>query len=70
MIKIEYLDGNLVKHYSTAGVKILQNETSAIEVSFVDTLPCMYTYSETDEVIMFEDELTGDEFMSMIEEVL
>ena len=70
MIKIEYLNDNLVKHYSTAGVKIIQNETGAIEVSFIDTVPCAYTYSETDEVIVFEDELTGDDLMSMIEEVL
>jgi hypothetical protein len=52
MIKVEYLnEGTLVKHYSDAGFMLLQNETGVRYVDAVDVVPCMYTYTETDEPI-------------------
>ena len=73
MIKTEFLnDGTLIKHYSDAGFMLLQNETGIKYSDPVDLVPCRYTYTETDEYIDGENEgeITGDEFMNMIKEVL
>lgn len=71
MIQIEYLnDGTLIKHYSDAGFMLLQNETGAKYSDPIDVVPCMYTYTETDELIDGDEEITDDEFIDMIEKVL
>lgn len=73
MIKIEYLnDGTLIKHYSDAGYLLLQNETGAKYSDPIDIVPCPYTYTETDEPIEEEsdEEISGEELLSMIKEVL
>jgi hypothetical protein len=73
MIQIEYLnDGTLIKHYSDEGFLLLQNETGAKYSEPVDIVPCPYTYTETNELPESEDdeEISGDEFLAMIEEVL
>lgn len=71
MIKTEFLnDGTLVKHYSDAGFMLLQVETGMKYADPVDLVPCAYTYTETDELIEGEEEITDDEFIDMIEEVL
>lgn len=55
MIKTEYLnDGTLIKHYSDAGLMLLQNETGIKYSDPVDIIPCVYTYTETDEPIEIE----------------
>lgn len=71
-------DGTLIQHYSDAGFLLLQNETGVMYDSPVDIYPCPYTYTETDILAEVEDEIDGDgeeeitseEFYSMIEEVL
>ena len=72
MIKIEFLnDGTLIKHYSDAGFMLLQVETGAKYSDPVDLVPCRYTYEETDELInVDDDEISDDEFLDMLEEVL
>lgn len=71
MIQIEYLnDGTLVKHYSDAGYLLLQVETGNKYSDPIDVVPCPYTYEETDEYADGEEEISGDEFLSMVEEVL
>ena len=71
MIQIEYLnDGTLIKHFSDAGVLLLQVETGVKYADPVDIVPCRYIYEETDELIEGEDEITDEEFINMIEEVL
>lgn len=71
MIKTEYLnDGTLIRHYSDAGYMLLQNETGAIYSDPIDVVPCRYTYTETTEMIEPEEEITGDEFLTMVQEVL
>lgn len=71
MIKTEYLnDGTLIKHYSDAGFLLLQNETGAKYSDPIDAVPCIYTYTETDELAKPDEEITGDEFLDMIREVL
>jgi hypothetical protein len=71
MILTEYLnDGTLIKHYSDSGFMLLQNETGVKYSDPVDVVPCRYTYTETDELIEGDEEITEDEFMDMIEEVL
>lgn len=77
MIKTEFLhDGTLIKHYSDAGFMLLQNETGVKYADPVDLVPCRYTYTETDELIETGDEggidgeISGNEFLNMIKEVL
>lgn len=72
MIKIEFLnDGTLIKHYSDAGFMLLQVETGIKYAAPVDLVPCRYTYEETDELInVDDDEISDDEFLDMLEEVL
>lgn len=71
MIKTEFLnDGTLIKHYSDAGFMLLQIETGMKYADPVDLVPCAYTYTETDELIEGKEEITDDEFIDMIEEVL
>ena len=65
MILTKFLNDNtLIKHYSDRGVMLLQNETGAKYSDPIDIYPCPYTYSETDEVIEIEEEMTEE----MIEE--
>lgn len=72
MIQTEYLnDGTLIKHYSDAGYMLLQNETGIKYADPVDVVPCRYTYEETDEPVDSDGEnVTGDEFLAMVQEVL
>lgn len=70
MILTEYLNnGTLIKHYSDKGYLLLQNETGMKYSDPVDIVPCPYTYTETDE-LDDSQELTGEEFLRMVEEVL
>jgi hypothetical protein len=62
MIQTEYLrDGALVRHYSDAGMMLLQNETGVKYSDPIDVMPCAYTYTETDEPIEAEEETDEDE---------
>lgn len=71
MILTEYLnEGALIKHYSDKGFLLLQNETGLKYADPLDIVPCPYTYTETDEREEAEEDLTGDELMKMMEEVL
>lgn len=45
---------NLVRHYSDTGMRIRQIETGVEYEEAVDTVPCRYTYEETD--ISIEEE--------------
>lgn len=52
MIITEYLnDGTLIRQYSDAGYLLLQNETGEKYSDPIDVVPCMYTYTETNEPI-------------------
>ena len=75
MVKFKYLnDGTLIQHYSDAGFVLLQNETGAKYSDPIDVVPCQYTYTETDELAEGEgapeDEISGEEFLEMVKEVL
>ena len=71
MILTEYLnDGTLIKHYSDKGFMLLQNETGVKYLDPVDIVPCPYTYTETDEFGENDEEISGEEFLSMVKEVL
>lgn len=72
MILTELLNNDtLIKHYSDKGVMLLQVETGLKYADPVDVIPCRYTYEETDEYIETdEEEITGDEFLAMVKEVL
>ena len=57
MILSEFLNnGTLIRQYSDQGVLLLQNETGIKYADPVDIVPCPYTYTETNEVIVVEDE--------------
>lgn len=52
MILTELLnDGTLIRHWSDAGVMLLQVETGVMYSDPVDLVPCRYTYEETDKLI-------------------
>lgn len=73
MIKTEYLNNNtLIKHYSDSGMLLLQKETGSKYGEAIDIIPCAYTYIETNEPIDIDEdfEISDDEFISMLEEVL
>ena len=71
MILTEFLnDGTLIKHYSDAGFMLLQVETGDKYSDPVDVVPCRYTYKETNEYIEGEEEISSDEFLTMVQEVL
>ena len=71
MIKTEYLnDGTLIRHYSDAGYMLLQVETGAKYSDPIDIVLCPYTYEETDELIEGDEEISGEEFLVMVQEVL
>lgn len=56
MIQTDYLNnGTLIRHYSDKGVMLLQNETGVKYAEPVDVVPCIFTYTETDEPIETED---------------
>ena len=62
MIQTELLnDGTLIRHYSDAGMILLQNETGMKYADPIDVVPCPYTYTETDEPI--EQEETVEELV-------
>lgn len=71
MIQTEYLNnGTLIKHYSDLGFMLLQNETGEKYADPIDVVPCQYTYTETNELVNAEDEITDNELIDMLEEVL
>lgn len=58
MIQTELLrDGTLIKHYSDAGMMLLQEETGVMYADPVDVYPCPFTYTETDIPVEAEEEI-------------
>jgi hypothetical protein len=52
MILTEMVDGGTrIRHYSDEFLKIRQVETGIVYEDAVDTVPCPYTYDETDQPI-------------------
>lgn len=45
---VEEMVGNRIKHYSDLNLKIKQVETNKIYNDALDSIPCNYTYEETD----------------------
>lgn len=71
MIKTEFLNnGTLIKHYSDAGYMLLQVETGAKYSDPIDIVPCPYTYEETDQLVDGDEEITDEELINLLEEVL
>lgn len=61
MIQVEYLnDGTLIRHYSDAGMMLLQNETGIKYADPIDVVPCAYTYTETDEPVETDEEIVDE----------
>lgn len=62
MINYEYIaNGKLIRHYSDKNMIIRQIETGAEYVEAVDTIPCKYTYEETDNLIETEDNMSPED---------
>ena len=49
MVQEKLIEGNLILHYSDEGKIIRQVETGKVYYDAVDTVPCKYTYEETEE---------------------
>lgn len=70
---------NLYRHYSDKGVMLRQIETGILYGEPIDIEDAPYTYEETDELIegkesdkptLAPDEISPEEFMALVEEVL
>lgn len=66
----EILENGLIRHYSDAGKMILQIETGALYSEAIDVTPCKYTYEESEDLCEESYEISGEEFIDMIEGVL
>lgn len=56
MIRTELLNnGTLIRHWSDAGVMLLQVETGEKYSEAIDIFPCRYTYEETGELVESDD---------------
>lgn len=60
MIVEERSDAETVYHYSDAGKKIIQVETGIVYDEAYDIYPCPYTYIESEEDIVSDEELPED----------
>lgn len=71
MIKTELLkNGTLIRHYSDQGFLLLQVETSIKYTDAIDEVPCRYTYKETNEYPEDDINISSEEFLTMLKEVL
>ena len=64
--------GNLIRHYSDAGLKLRQVETGEIYDDAIDIVPCPFTYEETDEPINGEgegEEATAEDYEAALGEM-
>lgn len=67
MIQTEYLsNGTLIRHYSDRGMLLLQVETGAKYAEPIDVVPCVHTYTETDEPVDGDEEVSADEALDII----
>ncbi len=48
MVIEEMMSEHLVRHYSDKGLCLKQVETGIVYVDAIDTIPCRFTYEETD----------------------
>ena len=68
MVKSELIENeNRIHHYSDSGFKILQNETGFVYDDAVDVLPCKYTYTETDQPIVYVGEAEEEDYLDALE---
>ena len=65
MIIVEQV-GNRERRYSDRNMMLLQNETGELYEDAVDVVPCAYTYTETDEPITDETEVTDAEALDIL----
>ncbi len=71
MIQTELLNnGTLIKHYSDAGMLLLQVETGAKYGEAVDIVPCPYTYEETNEPVDEDTEMTETEEKALAYDII
>lgn len=54
-------NGTLIRHYSDAGMLILQVETGVKYGEAIDIYPCQFTYEETNELDEPEEEMSETE---------
>lgn len=51
MLMSQFIEPDRVRHWSSNGCYINQIETDILYEDAVDSIPCKYTYEETDELI-------------------
>ena len=62
MIIEEYPIENMVRHYSDSGMMIRQIETDILYEDAIDTLPCPFSYEETNILISDLNDLNNLQF--------
>ena len=62
MVREELIDsGERIRHWSDKGMKIQQNETKILYDDAVDVVPCRYTYTETNEPVELDEDVTVED---------
>lgn len=61
MLMSQFIEPDRVRHWSSNGCYINQIETDILYEDAVDSIPCKYTYEETDELIPMKEENTEEE---------
>lgn len=70
MIQTEFLkNGTLIRHYSDAGMMIRQVETGTLYSDAIDTVPCRYTYEETDTPVENDGATTEAEYLGYLKQL-
>lgn len=65
MVVLTEMIDDRIRHYSSAGMKLLQVETGKVYDDAVDIVPCPYTYTETDQPVE-GDELAAQEALNIL----
>ena len=71
MLQTELLkEGTLIRHYSDEDTLIRQIETGVLYSEAIDVIPCKYTYEESENLCEESYDISGEELIGLIEEVL
>lgn len=71
MLQTELLkEGTLIRHYSDEDKLIRQIETGVLYSEAIDVTPCKYTYEESENLCEESYDISGEELIGLIEEVL
>lgn len=69
MVIEQKISDTIVRHYSDAGMMILQVETGNLYSDAMDVVPCRYTYTETDTMVEQTPETIEVEYLDYLKQL-